>query len=270
MKKFWGLSTVMLGVMVSVLQISAGEKQRTADEILEKVDNLLNAPRDQDLSIKLILTDKDGRERIRTMRMLQKGSDKRMIRFLSPADQRGIAFLSLPDDVMHLYLPAFKKTRRIASHVKNRRFAGTDFTYEDLEAKRYSEKYVPKLLGTKTRECLILEKDGEKTEWVAKEIDHYLLQLNPREDVRTDYSKLIAWIRTDNFYPTKIEFYDKGNELYKVLIAEKIKKVDGYWVAMETTMENLEREHKTTMIIEEVKFDSGLSKDKFTKRYLSR
>ena len=82
----------------------------------------------------------------REMSMLQKGSEKRFVKFLSPTAQAGIAFLSLPDDVMYIYLPALKKVRRIASHVKNTKFAGTDFTYEDMEAARYSDKYIPEFI----------------------------------------------------------------------------------------------------------------------------
>jgi outer membrane lipoprotein-sorting protein len=119
-----------------------------------------------------------------------------------------------------------------------------------MEAKRYSEKYVPELL--------------------KKEEDHYILQLKPREGVKTDYSKLIMWVRTDNFYPTKIEHYDKGDKLYKIMIREKIEMVNGYWVSRESEMEDLKAEHKTRMIIVDVRVDSGLSDDKFTKRYLSR
>jgi hypothetical protein len=57
----------------------------------------------------------------------------------SPASEAGIAFLSLPDDLMYLYMPAFGRERRIASHVKNQSFAGTDFSYEDMEAREYAQ-----------------------------------------------------------------------------------------------------------------------------------
>lgn len=56
------------------------------------------------------------------------------VRFLSPAD-KGIAFSSHHIRFFYLSLVS-RKTRRIASHVKNTRFAGTDYTYEDLEAKQ--------------------------------------------------------------------------------------------------------------------------------------
>jgi outer membrane lipoprotein-sorting protein len=55
-----------------------------------------------------------------------------------------------------------------------------------------------------------------------------------------------------------------------MMIREKIEKVNGYWISRESEMEDLKTEHTTRMLIVEVKFDSGLSDDKFTKRYLSR
>jgi outer membrane lipoprotein-sorting protein len=228
----------------------ADENQLTASQILEKMDDVINAPKDQELKVKLVLIDKNGREQVREMSMLQKGNNQRMVKFLSPAAQKGIAFLSLPDDSMYLYLPAFNKVRRIASHVKNNKFAGTDFTYEDMEAKRFSDKYNPEL--------------------VKEEDKYYVLQLAPKEGIQTDNLKLLMWLRKDNFYPTKIEFFDKGDNLYKIMTREKIEKVDGYWISRESEIEDLRAKHKTKMIIIDITFDSGLSDDRFTKRYLAR
>jgi outer membrane lipoprotein-sorting protein len=240
----------LLLVSLSFTLVWAEETQLTAVQILERVDNVINAPKDQDLKIKLILIDKKGNEKVREMSMMQKGSDKRLVKFLSPADQKGIAFLSLPDDVMYLYMPAFKKTRRIASHVKNTKFAGTDFTYEDMEAVRYSDKYLP--------------------EFIKKEDDHFLLQLTPKEGIKTDYSKLIMWIREDNFYITKIEHYNRGDKIFKIMTRDNIEKIGEYWLARESEMQDLKAKHSTKMIIEEVKLDSKIPDDKFTKRNLEK
>lgn len=249
-KRIFMFFLLMSSVIIFSFTGRAEENKLTADQILEKVDDVINAPKDQSLNVKLILIDKEGNEKNREMEMLQKGSDKRMVKFLSPADQRGIAFLSLPGDIMYLYLPAFKKTRRIASHVKNTKFAGTDFTYEDMEAKRFSEKYIPELLG--------------------QENDVYLLQLKPKEGVKTDYSKLIMQVRIDNFYPIKLDHYNKADKLFKVMTRDKIEKVNDYWISMESEVNDLKAEHKTKMIITDVKFDLGFPDDRFTTRYLSR
>lgn len=224
-------------------------KSLNASQILGKVDNVMNAPKDQDQKLQMVVSGRRGGSDTREMRMIQKGSDKRIARFLSPADKRGIAFLSLPGDVIYLYLPAFKKNRRIASHVKNTSFAGTDFTFEDMEAKKYSQKYNPKLLRTEKK--------------------HFVLQLMPKAGLKTDYSKLIMWVRKDNYYPTKIEHYDRGGKLRKILTL-KPKKFGKYWASGELKMDDLKKGSSTRMNILNAKFDSSLPDKLFTKRYLKK
>lgn len=222
----------------------------TAVQIVDKMDQVINAPNDQDFTVKLVLVDKNGSTKERIMNMKQKGSDKRYVKFLSPADQRGIAFLSLPNDVMYIYLPSYAKVRRIASHVKNSSFAGTDFTYEDMEAIRFSQKYNAQLL--------------------REENNSFVVQLVPKPGIQSDYSKLIMWIRRDIFFPVKVEMYDRGGKLYKLMTRTKIEKVNGYWVSKEAEMKNLKAGKSSKMIFQEIKFDSGLSNSIFTKQYLSR
>jgi len=250
MKNFIKSTLFLLLVSLCFASLGAEETKLTAIQILQRADDVINAPKDQDLTVKLILIDKKGNEKVREMSMLQKGSDKRLVKFLSPADQKGIAFLSLPDDVMYFYMPAFKKIRRIASHVKNSKFAGTDFTFEDMEAVRYSDKYIP--------------------QFIKIEDNHFLLQLKPKEGIKTDYSKLIMWVSEDNFYITKIEHYNRGDKLFKIMTRDNIEKIGGYWLARESEMQNLKSKHSTKMIIEEVKFDSEFSNDIFTKRNLDK
>ncbi|MCK4339351.1 MAG: outer membrane lipoprotein-sorting protein [Candidatus Cloacimonetes bacterium] len=225
-----------------------------AEDILKNADAVVNAPKDQEITLEMILIDKKGKEKKRVAKMWQKGSEKRMIKFLLPADVKGLGFLDLPDDIMYLYLPAFKKIRRIASHVKNTSFAGTDFTYDDMASINYTDEYDPKLIGTKKE----------------KGLDHYLLELIPKKGIKKDYSKLVMWVRKDNFYPVKIEHYDKAGKLWKVMDRKWIKKEGKYWIAKEAKMTDLKKEHRTKMLIIEVKFDQDLKDEFFSQRYLKR
>lgn len=221
-----------------------------AQSIVAKADEIVNAPKDQTANMKMILIDKDGNEKVREITFLQKGSEKRIMRFTSPADQKGIAFLSLPDDVQYLYMPAFHKVRRIASHVKSTKFAGTDFTYDDLSSFEYALQYT----ATQIKE--------DDTFWV--------MELTPKEGVEKDYGKLIMSIRKDNYYPEKIDYYDKGGNLWKTMVRRNIEKIDKYWFAKEFEIKDLKEEHSTKMILSDVKFDTGISEKTFTQRYLKR
>ncbi len=269
MIEVWVLALLM--IVPSLAQEKKSEAQKkefTALEILKKSDTVANAPKDQEIMMEMILIDKKGKEKKREAKMLQKGSEKRMIKFISPADVKGLAFLDLPNDKMYLYLPAFKKIRRIASHVKNTSFAGTDFSYDDMASINYADEWVPGLMESK-KEIVSISAEKEK-ELESKGCEHYFLELKPKEGIKKDYSKLVMWVRKDNFYPVRIEYYSPEGKLWKVMERRKIVKESKYWVSKETEMSDLKKEHKTKMLITEVKFDQGLKDELFSQRYLKR
>ncbi|RKY98309.1 MAG: hypothetical protein DRQ03_02750 [Candidatus Hydrothermota bacterium] len=222
----------------------------TPQQILAKVDSVSNAPLDRKAEIRMILVDRNGKTRERLGISYEKKGNKRLIKFLKPAADRGIGFLSLPGDVMYVYFPAFKKVRRIASHVKNTTFAGTDFTYEELSTFSYSEDYDPALL--------------EERDTV------YVLKLLPKSGIKKEYSYLIMWVDKDKFVPRKVEFFDKAGNLWKILVLRKITRKKNYWIPLELEMKDLKKQHVTRMVIENLEVDTGLPDKFFTKRYLVR
>ena len=218
-----------------------------ASPILKKMDDVMYSPKDMTGKNKIVLIDKNGKQETREATIQQKGNDKRIFRFTSPASQVGIAVLSLPNDIMYLFLPAFGKERRISTSVKSQNFAGTDFSYDDMEAKPYSEKYTPKLLKT--------------------EANVFVLELTPKG--QSDYSKIIVNINKTNYYPESMEYYDKGNT--KIKDAKyTFKKIGNYWNAQEIEMSDLKKNHKTKMQMSDVKYDQGLTDDDFSVRKLKQ
>ncbi len=244
------MNTKAILITAIVLFSGLAGKAQDAQEILKKADEVTYAPEDQKAVVKMIMIDKRGNEQVREAEYIQKGSSMRLFRFTEPASQRGIAFLSLPDDVMYLYMPAYGKEQRIASHIKNQSFAGTDFSYDDLESKNLTEKYDPKLL--------------------SENADSYVLELTPKPDLKSDYSKLIMTVRKDNFYFSKIEYYDRGGRKAKEMTNADIEKVDGYWIAKDIKMTDLMKEHSTEMITKDLVVDSHIPDDEFTVRKLKQ
>jgi len=227
----------------SILFVNAQD----APTILKKMDDVMYSPKDMTGENTIVLIDKAGNEEVREATIKQKGTDKRMFRFTSPASQAGIAVLSLPNDVMYMYLPAFGRERRIASSAKNQNFAGTDFSYDDMESIPFSDKYTPKLLKT--------------------EDNVFALELTPKG--RSDYSKVIVTIDKEHYYPMLMEYYDKGGN--KVKQAKyTFKKIGNYWNAAEIEMADLKKNHTTKMQMSDVKYDTGLSDDEFTVRKLTQ
>ena len=238
---------MLLPVMLLTFPVQTTSAQN-ATEIMDKVDNILYAAKDQTSQVRIVLTDRNDNQRVREASLWQKGTDKRLFRFTSPAAESGIAFLSLPDDVMYLYMPAFGKERRIATHVKNQSFAGTDFSYDEMESVPYASKYDSRLLN--------------------QTADFWTLELTPKAGMRSDYSKIEVKVRKSNNCPETMVSYDKSGT--KLKTAEYTFLKEGkYWYPKEVKMTDLKKNHSTSMIINKVTFDSNLSDQLFTVRNLT-
>jgi outer membrane lipoprotein-sorting protein len=228
----------------------------TGEQIMQQADErAIPSDMKSDMTMKLI--SKKGQERVRTVRIIRQGDEKQIMWFLAPPDVRGTSFLRIShddrDDDMWLYLPAFKKVRRIASRARKENFMGSDFTYEDME-KRKLKDYTYKLL----REELL----G----------DHqcYVVESTPKEDVDTDYSKIVSWVWKDDHLLTKEEFYDSKAKLRKVKTMSGIEKHSEYWIPGGLKMENVQKQHVTDIIFDKIEVDTGVEDDLFSTAYLQR
>ena len=238
--------TTLLSAIFIVIGFSSNAQE--AIDILKKVDGVMYSSLDMTAKTKIILIDKKGKEKVREATTIQKGMDKRIFRFTAPSSQAGIAVLSLPDDIMYLYMPAFGKERRISSSVKKQNFAGTDFSYDDMESVLLTKKYT----------AILLSKDG----------DYYLLELKPKSK-KSNYSKLIMKVDKANYFPASMEFYDRGGKKAKEATS-KFVKIGKYWNAEEMIMKDLKKNHTTKMIMSDVVYDQGLSDDEFSVRKLKQ
>lgn len=254
------LFILVAGGMAALAKGNGEEKKLTAKEILNKVETQ-NDAKDQTSAMKMILVDKKGKENIREVKLWTKGDYKRLIKFISPADVKGVGFLVLDADLdsekMYLYLPAFKKVRRIAGSAKGGSFMGSDFSYSDIGSSNYSQDYDAKRL--------------------QDENSQYVLELKRKKGSDKDYAKLVMRVSSDVFVPTRIEFYEikkvekeEKLDLRKIMTAENIKKIGKYWIPQKITMEDVKKKHQTVMELSEIEFDTGFSDELFTERYLQR
>ncbi len=242
----------------------------SARQIMERVDAVDDGDHvEQDLE--LILIDKKGNQRKRMLHSFSRdagkeGEDRESIMFfMSPADVRNTGFLSYDydddekDDDQWLYLPALKKTKRIASSDKSNSFMGTDFTYSDM-SKRNLDNYDYKLL----KEDMV--KDNKV--WVIESIPN-----KEKEIKETGYTKSVAFVRQDNYIVVRAVSWVKKGKKLKYMDVKKLEKIDGIWVPTELDMtlkKNKNTLHKTEMRLHNVKFNQSLANDLFTVRQLEK
>ena len=217
--------------------------------------------------LKMVLIDKRGRERVRLMRNLtkDKGEDTlSMIFFLSPADVKNTGFLNYDyddadrDDDQWLYLPALKKTKRIAGGDKSGSFMGSDFTYADMSSPpldRYSYTLMKET-----------EVEGVPT-WQVEAIP------NAQETKDTGYTKSISFVRKDNHVVIRSVIWVKKGKRLKYMEVGKLELIDGIWVPTQITMSTKKGKktlHKTQLQISNVKFNQPLDEETFSIRRLER
>jgi outer membrane lipoprotein-sorting protein len=244
-------------VSATLEQIDARQVAVNSDELEDGDDYIAD--------LEMMLTNKNGKQRIRKVQMYRKdyGEDNKSVMFfLEPADVKNTGFLSWSydaegkDDEQWLYLPALKKVRRISSSGRADYFMGTDFTYSDLGDNDVDD-YIYKHLEAE----------------VIDGIECYHLERLPKDDDvidETGYGRTEVWIRPDNWTMVKAVFYDKKLKLLKELSTNEIKEIDGIWTTMQMTMKNEQKNHTTILQFSNVSYNTGVDDDFFTERRLKR
>ncbi len=217
-------------LLPSLLLIRLEAQQPDAMDIMDRSRELTLAG-SLGANIHLSITEKNGTTRFRTIAMTTKdygaGQEKRIIKFLEPADVRGTAMLIIDNkdiaDEMWIYLPALKKTRRIVSSEKGKSFMSSEFTNADMSSPTLSDFA-----------CKHLEGSGNDNQWIIESI--------PINDDKADeygYTRKISYISKDRAQILKMEFYNFDNELYKIIEIKGIYPLpDGKFIVKNMTANN--------------------------------
>ncbi len=251
------ITSIVIAVLITV-SFSANA-QLTGKQIVNKSYNLPSGD-DKTSTLTMTLLNKQGKKRVRTIKQFSKDMgtvEKNIMYFVTPADVKNTSFMnwtydSNKADDQWIYLPALKKTKRISSDSKSDYFMGSDFTYDDLgDRKLDADNH--KLLKTETVNgvsCYVVESKSKDEDYM--------------------YSKTITWINKSNFVGVKKEFYDEDGDLLKILTIKKSMKVSGFWVITHSEMKNVQKNHKTSIVLSNVKLNTGVSETKFTERMMMR
>jgi len=265
MKEMKSIISIISGIVIC-LQLPA-QSGPTAEEIFDKSRETSKIAGMEVLST-LKIFDNRGRERTRetsmASRLFDKGAtEKRIIRFRSPADVEGTGMLIFDyeeqNDDMWIYMPALRKTRRIVSTEKSKSFMGSEFSNGDMSAPSM-EDFNSRLAGTET----------------INGIPCWKLELIPLDaDIEDEFgfSKKITWIGKEDYVTRKAEYYDLDGELWKVMTASGIKNIDPAakkYLATRMEMDNIQSGRKSVFIMDKIQFNPRVSEDYFTISYLER
>lgn len=183
--------------------------------------------------------------------------------FLEPSEVKGQAILFQENDSglndISLYLPAYKKVRRVESNQQSGSFMGSDFSYSDL-TQQHVEDYDFKLLGEESFEG----------------IKCYKVKASPKTDelrARTGYQYSQVLIDQKTFSTLYSEFFDSEGKKIKTLTARKTEKLgtDGVlYFSRDLTVNGIRDQSSTRLVFEPLQLKVNVEDSFFTVQNFSK
>lgn len=199
----------------------------------------------------------DAKRKVSTKRWVYErlgsaGESKAVLRFTAPAEVKGVALLihNHPDRASDqwMWTPAVARERRIALQDRRTRFFGTDFSFEDLEERD-------------------VDRSTYKTE--GEENGAWKIECTPKPEAKSQYTRLLLWIRKDNYVAARVECYAK-DKLVRRIDYTQIEKVQNIWTARNVEVHDLQRDSRTTLKLEKLEYNLKLAPENFTLQSLRR
>ena len=228
-------------------------------EVYEKVHEVRSRALDRKTEATMVLFDKGGGKRTRTLTEYSKKADpeayKVLVVFKSPPDLKNVGFLihahTFSDRDLWAYFPEYKRVRRIATSSQDDSFFGSDFSYDDFGGPPNLADYSFSI----EKEAVI---DGKPC---------YVVEVTPK--VRRKYTKYIAWVAKDLWIHLKIDYY-QDKDVYRSGVFRDVRMIDGIPTPFKIDMENRKTNHRTELTIESITYRTKFSDDFFSQRSLER
>jgi len=265
------LFIVALSLGVSVGSAAAADSDGlTVEEIVQQANHMaLYQGQDGTGKVTMVITDKQGRTRQRQFNMLRKDDgdadqdQKYYVFFQRPADVRKMVFMVhkhaalAQDDDRWLYMPSLDLVKRIAASDKRTSFVGSDFLYEDISGRNPAE---------------------DTHELVRMTDDYYVIRNVPKQPHTVEFAYYLAHIDRTTLLPRKLEYFKKGDRLYRVIESSEIQSITAqengktvtYPTVTKSIARDLENGSRSEMTFSRVRYNIGLKESLFTERYLRR
>ena len=136
----WTLRILLATAIVSGTLQTTDANAINGREVYEKVHEVRSKALDRKTEAVMVLFDKGGGKRTRTLTEYGKKADpeayKVLVVFKSPPDLKNVGFLihahTFSDRDLWAYFPEYKRIRRIPNSSQDDSFFGSDFSYDDF------------------------------------------------------------------------------------------------------------------------------------------
>lgn len=239
------MKRVVLAIFIFSMHLIANEAQ----DIINRLDeNFRGKDIYMQVSMKIVSM---GHERVMKMQSYSRGSEKSFVKITYPPKDEGITFLSL-DKEMWQYVPKIERIIKIPPSMMLQKWMGSDITNDDMvKQSSIVEDYTPK----------IIKREGSVV----------TIELIPKENAPVVWGKIVTNIDTSTYTSNRDIFYDEEGKEVRFFIYENVKKIGAYYLPAYWRVESADKKESfTEIVLEDVKYDSNISDDYFTKSALKR
>ena len=228
---------------------------------------------DETAVLNFLITKPDGKEERVTYTMLWKnnhgknGFDQKVI-FVTdfPPSRQGVAYMgylrqpgSGARDEEWIYLPELAMVRRIAH--RNRDQSDDDEFAHSVLKREHLDPRPPQL---DEHHLLKQETIGEQTFYKVES------RLKPADSQDAPFDKYHTWVERDSFRPKRVHFFAGDNNEPALDMVIDWTQVNNQWVWKSVRAEDPRSGAKTVMDISNIRVNTGLKDNVFSKRTLSR
>ncbi len=224
----------------------------TIDQLLNATDDIQRGESSTGTMTMHIKTNRY--ERTVKMAMWTQGTEKSLVRILSPAKEAGTCTLMVDDNIWN-YLPKVDRTMKLPASMMSGGWMGSHITNDDLvKQNRMAEEFDAEL----TAEPGV---DGA---------DRYTVVLTPKPDAPVVWGRIVVHVRPD-LVPLEITYHDEDLSLVRTMSFHDVAEIDGQKIPMRFRVTPAdEPEEYTEIVYEDLKFDVDIPASTFTLQALRK
>jgi outer membrane lipoprotein-sorting protein len=181
------------------------------------------------------------------------GASNMLAVFNEPDDILGSRLLFLEKksgNEIYLYMPALFKVRRISADKISSSMYGMDFSYEDFQ-------FMYNMMATAVSE--------QRPDTVLNGEPMYVFTIAPDAGGKSKYETIYSYFDKKHCVIQKVEFYEQGGQLRKVLDTEpgSIKSINGMLIPHKFQMRDIKKESETQLTVISVSVDPPIQDSLF-------
>jgi Outer membrane lipoprotein-sorting protein len=193
-------------LLIGTLEVQAQDLS-PGDKVIKTMDDSMTRAKDQYFQYQFVILEPGKPPRELAMDAYIKGTKWRLANFIAPGDVKGTKVLSLSLDQQYVYLPSFRKVRRVASHIRNQSFMGSAYSYDEMATVTYGDLFTGELVSENDKEWVVVGTRRPGKDFSYPKIEFTILKEFTQPSIIKYYSDKGVVLKTEQ----RLEYSCQGN-----------------------------------------------------------